>query len=82
MKETGYLLQAALICAWWVGLTTSQVFFDAFQFDQIPPVAFWSFPVLIAMCGTRWRLLVSGKALLSLAPINLCRFSCMPSSVE
>lgn len=43
MKETGYLLQAALICAWWVGLTTSQVFFDAFQFDQIPPVAFWSF---------------------------------------
>ena len=43
MKETAYLLQAALISAWWVALATSQAFFDVFQFDQIPPVAFWAF---------------------------------------
>lgn len=43
MKETAYLLQAALICAWWVGLALNQVFFSAFQFEQIPPTAFWSF---------------------------------------
>lgn len=43
MKETAYLLQAALISAWWVGLATSPTFFDAFQFDGIPPTAFWAF---------------------------------------
>ena len=43
MKETAYLLQAALISLWWVGLAASQFFFDAFQFDEIPPKAFWSF---------------------------------------
>lgn len=43
MKETAYLLQAALISAWWVGLATSGAFFAAFQFDEIPPTAFWAF---------------------------------------
>ncbi len=43
MKETSYLIQAALISAWWIGLSWSQVFFDAFQFAEIPPTAFWSF---------------------------------------
>ena len=43
MKETAYLIQAALISAWWVGLATSQTFFAAFQFNGIPPVAFWAF---------------------------------------
>ena len=43
MKETGYLLQAALISAWWVGLATNSGFFDAFQFDGIPPTSFWAF---------------------------------------
>lgn len=43
MKETAYLLQAALISAWWVGLATSETLFDAFQFDEIPPTAFWAF---------------------------------------
>ncbi len=43
MKETAYLFQAALISVWWVGLASSQVFFNAFQFDQIPPTAFWAF---------------------------------------
>ena len=43
MKETAYLLQAALISAWWLGLATSETFFDAFQFDEIPPTAFWAF---------------------------------------
>jgi protein-S-isoprenylcysteine O-methyltransferase Ste14 len=56
MKETGYLLQAALIAAWWVGLASSQTFFAAFQFDGIPAVAFWSFfapdVVLIAFLST------------------------------
>lgn len=56
MKETAYLLQAALIAAWWVGLASSQTFFAAFQFDGIPPTAFWSFfapdVVLIATLST------------------------------
>ena len=43
MKETAYLLQAALIGAWWAGLASSQYFFAAFQFDEIPPTAFWAF---------------------------------------
>lgn len=43
MKETAYLLQAALVALWWIGLACSQVFFAAFQFDQIPPTAFWAF---------------------------------------
>ena len=43
MKETAYLLQAALISAWWLGLATSAIFFNAFQFAGIPPVSFWAF---------------------------------------
>lgn len=43
MKETAYLLQAALICIWWVGLTVSETFFNAFQFADVSPTAFWGF---------------------------------------
>lgn len=43
MKETAYLLQAALVSAWWIGLATSESFFAAFQFSGISPTAFWSF---------------------------------------
>ena len=43
MKETAYLFQAALISVWWVGLACNQFFFAAFQFDEIPPTAFWAF---------------------------------------
>lgn len=43
MKETGYLLQAALISAWWVGLASSTTFFTAFQYDGISSTSFWSF---------------------------------------
>lgn len=43
MKETAYLLQAALISAWWVGLATSRTFFAAFQFAEIGATAFWAF---------------------------------------
>ena len=43
MKETAYLIQAALISAWWVGLASSSTFFTAFQFDGILPTAFWAF---------------------------------------
>lgn len=43
MKETAYLLQASLICVWWVMLAISPRFFDAFQFDGIPAVSFWAF---------------------------------------
>jgi protein-S-isoprenylcysteine O-methyltransferase Ste14 len=43
MKETAYLLQAALINVWWVMLAISPRFFDAFQFDGIPAVSFWAF---------------------------------------
>ena len=53
MKETAYLLQAALIIAWWVGLASSPTFFAAFQFHEIPPTAFWAFfaPDIIVMAG-------------------------------
>lgn len=43
MKETAYLLQAALIGLWWIGLAMSPGFFEAFQFDGISSIAFWSF---------------------------------------
>lgn len=43
MKETAYLLQAALVCTWWLGLASSPEFFEAFQFTGIAPTAFWSF---------------------------------------
>lgn len=43
MKETAYLLQAALIGLWWLGLTVSSDFFAAFQFAGIPATAFWAF---------------------------------------
>ena len=43
MKETAYLLQAALVALWWVGLALSQRFFDAFQFPGMDAKAFWAF---------------------------------------
>lgn len=53
MKETSYLLQAALVCAWWVGLSVNESFFSAFQFDTIPPIAFWAFfvPDVVLIAG-------------------------------
>jgi protein-S-isoprenylcysteine O-methyltransferase Ste14 len=49
-------LQAALISVWWVGLASNQFFFAAFQFDEIPPTAFWAFfapdVILIAALST------------------------------
>jgi len=53
MKETAYLLQAALISLWWVGLATNQSFFNAFQFDKISPTAFWAFfaPDIVLIAG-------------------------------
>lgn len=43
MKGTAYLLQATLILLWWLGLSTSHDFYDAFQFPDITSVAFNSF---------------------------------------
>lgn len=43
MKETAYLLQSALVAAWWLGLIASRTFFRAFQFDGISETAFWAF---------------------------------------
>ena len=53
MKETGYLLQATLISAWWVGLASSPTFFSAFQFADIPATAFWALlaPDIIVIAG-------------------------------
>lgn len=53
MKETAYLLQAALIGLWWLGLATSQRFFDAFQFDGVSSISFWSFvaPDIVFIAG-------------------------------
>lgn len=43
MKGTAYLLQAALIASWWVGLYISQDFYRAFQFPGIGQLAFNAF---------------------------------------
>jgi protein-S-isoprenylcysteine O-methyltransferase Ste14 len=43
LKGTGYLVQATLILLWWLGLTISDVFFNAFQFPNISVQAFNSF---------------------------------------
>ena len=53
MKETAYLIQAALISAWWVGLASSSTFFVAFQFDGMSPTSFWAFfaPDIILIGG-------------------------------
>jgi len=53
MKETAYLLQAALICVWWVGLASSPTLFSAFQFDGVSSTAFWSFfaPDIVLIAG-------------------------------
>ena len=53
MKETAYLLQAALISLWWVGLAANQSFFNAFQFDEISSTAFWAFfaPDIVLIAG-------------------------------
>ncbi len=53
MKATAYLLQAALVCGWWIGLATSPTFFAAFQFAGVPETAFWSLlaPDLFLIAG-------------------------------
>ena len=53
MKETSYLLQAALVSVWWIGLASSTTLFAAFQFDEISPNAFWAFaaPDIIVIAG-------------------------------
>lgn len=53
MKETGYLLQAALIAVWWLGLGMSPWFFAAFQFEGISELTFWGFlfPDLLLITG-------------------------------
>ena len=43
MKETAFLFQAVLVLLWWLGLFSSEAFFDAFQFEGISAIAFWSF---------------------------------------
>ena len=43
MKETAYVLQAALITSWWLGLAIDHRFFMAFQFNGISAIAFWAF---------------------------------------
>lgn len=43
MNSAGYVVQSLLITAWWIGLAVSDVFFQAFQYPGIPPIAFLSF---------------------------------------
>jgi len=43
LKGTAYLLQAALIMLWWIGLSIDQDFYRAFQFPGISSDAFNSF---------------------------------------
>lgn len=53
MKGTAYLIQAALIAVWWVGLAWSPSFFEAFQFTGISSTAFWAFfgPDILVIAG-------------------------------
>ena len=53
MKETAYLLQAALISTWWVGLALSENFFAAFQYEGFAAASFWSFfaPDIVLIAG-------------------------------
>lgn len=58
MKETAFLFQAVLVLLWWLGLLASPTFFDAFQFEGISAVAFWSFFIpdvilIAALSGVR-----------------------------
>ena len=53
MKETAFLFQAVLVLLWWLGLLTSPTFFDAFQFEGISAVAFWSFFLEILTPGIK-----------------------------
>lgn len=43
MKGTAYLIQGTLVSLWWLGLTVSDNFYQAFQFPNIPKIAFNSF---------------------------------------
>lgn len=43
MKGTAYLIQGTLVALWWLGLTISADFYNAFQFPNISKVAFNSF---------------------------------------
>ncbi|SHG82918.1 methyltransferase family protein [Flagellimonas flava] len=43
MKGTAYLVQSTLILLWWLGLSMSPDFFEAFQFPGISAMAFNSF---------------------------------------
>lgn len=64
MKETAYLLQATLVSVWWIGLTVSDRFFAAFQFDGLSPLAFWSFfgPDMVLIAGLSiWRTYVRNR---------------------
>ena len=40
MKNTAYLLQAALIASWWIGMLLNDDFYAAFQFPGIGEIAF------------------------------------------
>lgn len=40
MKNTAYLLQAALIASWWIGMLLHDGFYEVFQFPGIGPTAF------------------------------------------
>ncbi|MFM7056159.1 MAG: methyltransferase family protein [Planctomycetota bacterium] len=67
MKGTAYLLQAALVVAWWAGLCISDRFFAAFQFSGISSAAFWAFllPDLLLVAGLSF---VSAYSRLQSAP--------------
>jgi protein-S-isoprenylcysteine O-methyltransferase Ste14 len=59
MKGTAYLLQAAIVIAWWAGLFISDRFFAAFQFSGISPQAFWAFflpDMLLMLTGLAYNL--------------------------
>ena len=52
-KAALYLLQAALIVGWWIGLMSSDSFFALFQFPGIESVAFHAFflPDIVVIAG-------------------------------
>ena len=58
MKGTAYLIQGTLVSLWWLALAVSDNFYQAFQFPNIPEIAFNSFlmpDIILITSLSIWR---------------------------
>lgn len=86
MKESAYLLQAAIICVWWAGLAFDEKFFNAFQFDKIPRVAFWAFfapdiALIACLSGIRGYAKIPSLELVVLGAFGYAALYCLNATV-